>query len=85
MYLNIQPELRTLWFNDVDIGSVDGAHTARGRLAILLYLVRDEHGLLSGGGEASLPGKLGDEVPDTIMAASVKALGATCSVPAIRV
>ena len=50
MYLDVQPELRALWFNDVDISPVDGANTARGRLAILLHLVRDEHGLLSSGG-----------------------------------
>ena len=57
MDLDVQPELGALWFNDVNISPVDGSNTARGRLAILLDLVWDEHGLLSSGSQASLPGK----------------------------
>ena len=68
---HIQPELRGLRFNDVDISSVDGPDTARGRLPILLYLVRYEHSLFSGSCEACLPGKSGDEVSDPVMSAGV--------------
>ena len=85
MYLDIQPELGALRFNDVNVSLVDGSNTARGRLAILLNLVRDEHGLLSGGGQASLPGKFRDQVPDPIMSASVESLGAAGSMSAVRV
>ena len=62
-----------------------GRNTARGRLAILLNLVRDEHSLLSGGSQASLPGKFRDKVPDTIVPAGVESLGAARSVPAVWV
>ena len=85
MYLDIQPELGALRFNDMNVSPVDGSDTARGRLAILLNLVRDEHGLLSGGCQSSLPGKFRDEIPDPVMSAGVKSLGAACSMPAIWV
>ena len=55
-----------------------------GRLSILLDLVRDEHGLLSGGCQACLPGKFGYEVSDAVMPACMKAFGATCGMSAIR-
>ena len=65
--LDVQPELRALWFDDVYISTVDGSHTARGRLSIRLDLIRDEHSLLSGGRQACLPGKFGNEVPNAVM------------------
>ena len=46
--LDVQPELGALRFNDVNVSSVDGSDTARGRLPVLLELIRDKHGLLSG-------------------------------------
>ena len=64
---------------------MDGSDTARGRLSILLYLVRNEHGLFSGGCQACLPGKFGYEVSDAVMSSCVKAFGATCSMSAIGV
>ena len=74
-----------MWFYDVYISTVDGSDTARGRLSIRLNLIRDEHGLLSGGSQACLPGKFGNEIPDAVMSASVQAFGATCSMSAIRI
>ena len=68
---HIQPELGALRFNDVNISSVDGPDTARGRLPILLYLVRYEHSLFNGSCEACLPGKSGDEVSDPVVSAGV--------------
>ena len=64
---------------------MDGSNTARGRLAILLDLVREEHGLLSGGSQASLPGKFRNQVPDPVMSASVESLGTASSMPAVWV
>ena len=64
---------------------MDRTHTARGRLAILLNLIRDEHGLLGGCRESCLPGKFGDEVPYAIMSACVESLGAASSMSAIGV
>ena len=69
--LHVQPELRALWFNDVYISTANGPNTARGRLSIRLDLIRDEHSLLSGGRQACLPGKFGNEVPNTVMPACV--------------
>ena len=57
--LDIEPELGALRFDDVNISPVNWTHTAWARLSIRLELVWDEHGLLSGGCEACLPGKLG--------------------------
>ena len=67
MYLDIQPKLEALRFNDVNVSPVDGSNTARGRLAILLNLVGDEHGLLSSGSQASLPGKFRNQIPDPVV------------------
>ena len=64
---------------------MDGPDTARGRLSILLELIRYEHGLLSGGCQAGLPGKFGYEVSDSVMSASVEAFGAACCMPPIGV
>ena len=83
--LHIQPELGALRFNDVHVSSVDGPDTAQGRLSILLDLVRDKHGLLSGGCQACLPGKFGYKVSDAVMPAGVEAFGATCGMPPIGV
>ena len=69
--LHVQPKLRALWFDDVYISPVNGSHTARGRLTILLDLIGDEHGLLSGGRQACLPGKFGNEVSNAIMSSCV--------------
>ena len=85
MYLNIQTELGALRFNDVNVSPVDGSDTARGRLAILLNLVRDEHSLLSSGCQSSLPGKFRDEIPDPVMSAGVESLCAAGSMSAIWV
>ena len=80
--LDVQPQFRPLRLDDVDIGSVDGAHTARGRLPILSDLIRDEHSLLSGGRHSRLPGKLREEVSDSVVSACVETLCATGRVPA---
>ena len=68
-----------------DICSVNTSKTARGRLAIWLGLVRDEHGLFRGGGEARLPGKLCQQIPDAIVFSSVKTFDATRCVSTMRV
>ena len=83
--LHVQPELRAVGFNNVYISTVNGPDTARGRLSIRLELIRDERGLLSGGRQACLPGKFGNEVPDTVMSPGMQAFGATCSMSAIRI
>ena len=83
--LHIQPELGALRLNDVNVSSVDGSYTARGRLSILLYLVGDKHGLLSGGCQACLPGKFGYEVSDAVMPAGVESFGATCGMPPVGI
>ena len=62
--------------------------TARGRLSILLDLVRNKHGLLRGGGQACLPGKFSYKVSDAVMRlmpAGVEAFSATCGMPPIGV
>ena len=64
---------------------MDRSNTARGRLAIFLDLVRDEHGLFSGGSQASLPGKFRNQVPDPVMSAGVDSLGTARSMPAVWV
>ena len=74
---HIQPELGALQFYDVNVSPMDWAHTARGRLAILLDLIWDQHGLLCGGCETYLPGKFGDQIANAIMSASVQPFGAT--------
>ena len=71
MNLHIQPKLGALRFDDVNVSPVDGAHAARGRLPILLELIWDEHGLLSGCCKSCLPGKFGDQISDAIMSASM--------------
>ena len=83
--LHIQPELGALRFNDVHVSSLDGSDTARGRLSILLDWIRDEHGLLSGGCQACLPGKFGYKISDAVMPAGVEAFGATSGMPSIGV
>ena len=83
--LHVQPELGALRFNDVHVSTVDGSDTARGRLSILLNLIRNEHGLLSSGRQACLPGKFGYEVSNAIMSACVKAFCATRSMSAVRI
>ena len=85
MYLDIRPELGALRLNDVNVSPVDGSNTARGRLAILLNLVRDEHSLLSSGSQAGLPGKFRNQIPDPVVSAGVESLGAACSMPAVWV
>ena len=83
--LYVQPELGALRLNDVNVSPVDGTHTARGRLSILLELIWDEHGLFRCGCESCLPGKFGDEISNAIMSASVKPLGATRRVSSVGV
>ena len=39
---DVYPYLCARWFNDVDIRSVKGTDTARGRFAVFLGLTRDE-------------------------------------------
>ena len=58
VYLHIEPKLKALWLNDVYVSPVDRSDTARGRLTILLYLVRDEHGLFSSGSGGLLAGQV---------------------------
>ena len=83
--LDVQPELRAMWFNDVYISPVNGPNTARGRLSIRLDLIRDEHGLLNGGRQSCLPGKFGNEIPDAIMPSGMQDFGAACRMSAIWV
>ena len=71
MDLDVQPKFLPVGFNDVHIGSVDGSDAARGRLCVGHDLVRDEHGLFRGGGEASLAGKLRQQIPAAIMSSGV--------------
>ena len=78
MDLHIQPKLGALRLDDVHVGAMDGSDAARGRLSILLDLIRDEHSLLSGGRQASLPGKFGNEVPYAVMPVCVKTFGRMC-------
>ena len=84
-FSRIQPEFGSGWFDDVNIRSVNGSDAAQGRLTVGHDLVWGEHGLLSGGGEACLPGKFGNEVPDAIMSSCVQAFGAACSMASIWV
>ena len=79
--LDVQPQLRPLGLNDVDVSSVDGSDTARGRLAISHDLIWNKHGLFCGGCEASLPGKFGDQVANSIMSAIIETFGAACGMP----
>ena len=83
--LHVQPELGALRFDNVHVSLVDGTHAARRRLSILLKLVWDEHGLLCGGCESCLPGKLGYQISDAIMSASVQPFGAAGGVSPIGV
>ena len=83
--LDVQPEFGPCRLSDVDVGSVNGSHTAPSSLTIWHDLVWDEHGLLDGGGEASLPGKFGNEIPNAIVCSSVQPLGAAGSTAAMRV
>ena len=40
-------------------------------------LIRDEHGLLSGGRHSRLPGKFREEIPDSVVSTCVQALCTT--------
>ena len=64
---------------------MDGSDTARGRLPILLDLIRDKHCLLSGGRHACLPGKFGNEIPYAVMPACVKTFSATRGMSAVGI
>ena len=59
---DIQPRFRPLGFNDVYVCSMDESDTARGKLAVSHDLIRNKHGLFSGGCEASLPGRFGNQI-----------------------
>ena len=71
MDLNIQPDFGPLGFNNVDICLVNVSNAARGSLSIWRDLVRDEHDFFSGGGKASLPGKLRYQLPDAVKSPGV--------------
>ena len=64
---------------------MNGADTARGRLAISLDLIRDQHGLFSDGCEAGLPGKLGEQVSDPVMSSGVQTFGTASRMSAIGI
>ena len=85
MNLDVEPELGALRSNDIDVGSVNGTHAARGRLSVWLDLHRNQHGLLCRGGETCLLGKFGDQVPDPIVSSSVQSFCATRRMSAIWV
>ena len=80
MDLDVPPKFRPLGLYNVDGGSAYGPHAGRGRLAIRHDLVRDEHGLFSGGCEAGLPGKLCQEFSDAVMSPDVEAFRAASCV-----
>ena len=61
---------------------MDGTHAARDRLSVWQELIRNEHGLFRGGGEAGLPGKFGDEVLDAIVSLGMQTFGAAGCVAA---
>ena len=85
MNLHVQPELGALRLYDVHVSTMDGSDTARGRLSILLDLIRDKHCLFSGGRQACLPGKFGNEVPYAVMPACVKTFSATRGMSAVGI
>ena len=68
---------------DANVGPVDRANTALGRLAIGLDLIRDENGLLSGGCKACWTGKFGDQISDPVMSSCAQSFGTTGCMSAI--
>ena len=50
---------------------MDGSDAARGRLTIRHDLIKDKRGLFCACRKASLPGKFGNEISDSVMSTGV--------------
>ena len=71
---NIKPEFGTRWLYDVEVSSMDGSNTARGRLSIIKGLTRHKHILFDLGCQSRLAGNQSNVIAHSVMPACVKPL-----------